>query len=99
MKQQPALYWLVPVIAVLALLAASFGLFTPGNGNITSFTTARGQTVEIWGQGLYKYDTPTGGIGFTAADGITLALAIPILVISILMYRRGSLAGGLLLTV
>ena len=98
MKQQSALYWLVPLIAVLALLAAGFGLFTPNDGTPVSFTTARGETVELWGQGLYKYDTPIGATGFTAADVITLFLAIPILVVSLFMYRRGSVKGGLLLT-
>ena len=98
MKQQTTLYWLVPLIAVLALLAAGFGLFTPDDGNLISFTTARGETVEVWGRGLYKYDTPIGATGFTAADVITLVFAIPVLLISIFMYRRGSLKGGLLLT-
>jgi hypothetical protein len=98
MKQQSALYWLVPLIAILALLAASFGLFTPGDGYLISFTTARGETVKVWGQGFYEYDTPIVATGFTAADIITLSLALPTLVISILMYRRGSLRGGLLLT-
>ena len=97
MKQQPALYWLVPLIAVLALLAASFGLFTPNDGNLISFTTVRGETVEVWGQGIYKYDTPIGATGFTAADVITLFLAVPTLLISFFMYRRGSVKGGLLL--
>ena len=98
MKQQTALYWLVPLIAGLALVAASIGLFTPGNGTPISFTTVREETVEIWGQGFYKFDTPIGATGFTAADLITLALAIPTLAISILLYQRGSLKGGLLLT-
>jgi hypothetical protein len=98
MKQQPALTWLIPLIAVLALLSASFGLFTPAEGDLFSFTTVRGETVEVWGQGLYRYDTPIGATGFTAADVITLVLAIPTLVISFLMYRRGSIKGGLLLT-
>jgi hypothetical protein len=97
MKKQPALNWLVPLITVLALIAAGFGLFTPGDGSLISFTTVRGDTVEVWGQGLYKYDTPIGATGFTAADMITLILAIPILVISFFMYRRDSLKGGLLL--
>jgi len=97
MKNQPALNWLVPLIIVLASLSATFGLFTPNDGNTLSFTTARGETVEVWGQGLYKYDTPIGATGFTAADVITLVLAIPILLISFFMYRRGSLRGGLLL--
>lgn len=98
MKQQPALNWLVPLIAILALLAAGTGLFTQDDGSPFSFTTARGETVQIWGQGLYKYDTPIGATGFTAADVITLVLAIPILVISFFMVRRGSRKGGLLLT-
>lgn len=98
MKQQSALYWLIPLIAVLALLAASIGLFTPSDGNVIPFTTVREETVEVWGQGFYKFDTPIGATGFTAADLITLVLAIPVLIVSILMYRRGSLKGGLLLT-
>jgi hypothetical protein len=98
MKQYSALNWLIPLIVVLALIATGFGLFTPGDGNRISFTTVRGETVEVWGQGLYKYDSPLGATGFTAADVITLVLAIPILVISFLLYRRGSLKGGFLLT-
>jgi hypothetical protein len=98
MKKQTALNWLVPLIVVLALFSASLGLFIKNDGTPILFTTARGETVEVWGQGLYQYDTPLGATGFTAADVITLALAIPILVVSILMYRRGSLAGGLMMT-
>lgn len=98
MKQQPALNWLVPLITVLALLAAGLGLFIPSEGSLVSFTTARGETVEIWGQGLYKYDTPIGATGFTAGDMITLILAIPALIVSFFLYRRGSLRGGLILT-
>jgi hypothetical protein len=86
------------LIAVLALASAAFGLFTPRDGNIYTFTTTRGETVELWGQGLYRFDTPIGASGFLAGDIVTLALAIPILLISFTMYRRGSLKGGLLLS-
>jgi hypothetical protein len=98
MKQYSALNYLVLLVAVLAILAASFGLFTPDHGSIVSFTTARGVTAELWGQGFYKYDTPIGASGFMASDVVTLFLAIPILLISFVMYRRGSLKGGFLLT-
>jgi len=98
MKNQSALNWLIPLIAVLTLLAASIGFFYPGEGNTFSFLTVRGETVQIWGQGWYRYDTPIGALGFKAGDLITLFLAIPLLVISFLLYRRGSLRGGLLLT-
>ena len=36
-------------------------------------------------------------MGFRAADAITLVLAIPLLVVSTVLYRRGSLKGGLVL--
>jgi hypothetical protein len=98
MKQQSALYWLVPLIVIFAAVVAGFGLFHQDGGASFSFMTVRGETVQIWGQGQYKYDPPIGALGFTAADLVTLVLAIPLLVLSILLYRRDSLRGGLLLT-
>jgi len=97
MKPQSALNWLVPLIIILALTAAGTGLFYSGQGNIFRFTTVRGEVVEIWGQGWYRYDTPIGALGFTAADLVTLIIAIPVLAISFVLYRRGSLRGGFLL--
>lgn len=98
MKQQPILSWLVPLIAVLALFAAGIGLFYPDTGSSFSFMTVRGEPVQIWGQGWYRYDTPIGALSFKAGDLITLFLAIPALIISFVLYRQGSLRGGLLLT-
>ncbi|HUE97926.1 MAG TPA: hypothetical protein VMN99_01655 [Anaerolineales bacterium] len=97
MKNQSALNWIVPLIAALALFAAGIGLFSPNEGNSFSFMSVRGETVQIWGQGWYRYDTPIGALGFKAGDLITLFLAIPLLLISFVLYRRGSLRGGLLL--
>lgn len=97
MKKLAILNNLIPLITILALISTSFGLFTPRGGKIYSITTARGETVELWGQGLYRFDTPIGASGFLAGDIVTLALAIPVLLIAFRMYRRSSLKGGLLL--
>jgi hypothetical protein len=97
MKNQSALSWLVPLIVVPALCAAGIGLFAPNPGSPFSFTTVRGETVQIWGQGWYRYDTPIGALGFKAGDLITLFLAIPVLIVSFVLYRQGSMRGGLLL--
>lgn len=98
MKTSKIVVWLSWLIAALALVAAAIGLFYQDGGAAFSFTTLRGQIVQIYGQGLYRYDTPLIAVGFRAADAVTLVLAIPLLVISTLLYRRGSLKGGLLLT-
>jgi hypothetical protein len=90
--------WLALPVVVLALIAAGVGLLYQDNGSAYTFTTLRGQSVQIYGQGLYRYDTVLGAVGYRAADAVTLVWAVPLLVLSIWLYRRGSLRGGLLLT-
>lgn len=89
-----ALSWL---IAILALVAALAGIFYQDGGQIFQLKTLRGETVPIWGQGLYHYDGPIVAVGFMAADGITIVLAIPFLLVSTILYGRASLTGGMLL--
>jgi hypothetical protein len=98
MKTSKAVIWLSSLIVVLALVAAGIGLFWQDGASPFSFMTLRGQIVQIYGQGLYHYDTPLLALGNRAGDAVTLIVGIPLLVVSMLLYRRGSLRGGLLLT-
>lgn len=93
-----AVVGLAALIAVLALVAAGVGLFWQDGGRPFTFTTLRGQAVQIYGQGLYRYDTLFSGAAYRATDAVLLVLGIPLLIVSALLYRRGSLHGGLLLT-
>ncbi len=98
MKTSKTVIWLSALIAGLALIAAAVGLLAQAAGSPFTFTTVRGVTVQLYGQGWYRLDTPIGAVGFMAADLVTLLLAIPLLVIAALLYQRGSLKGGLLLS-
>jgi hypothetical protein len=98
MKSSKMVIWLSWLIAALALVAAGIGLFYQDGGRSFSFTTVHGQTVQIYGQGLYRYDIPLTAVGYRAGDAVTLVLAVPLLIISLLLYGRGQLRGGLLLT-
>ena len=93
-----AVTWLAAVIALLASAAASYGLssWTPGGSPET--LTVRGDRVFLYGRGLYRYDTLLIGAGFAGVDAVTLAVAVPLLVIAVVLYRRGSVRGTLLLT-
>jgi hypothetical protein len=97
MRVSSTITWLSALIAVLALVAAGSGLFWQGEGDTFTFTTLRGETVEMYGRGLYRYDTLFTGAGNRGTDAITLLLGIPSLLLSLRLYRRGSLRGGLLL--
>jgi len=98
MKSSKTLVMLSALIAVLALVAAGAGLFWQDGGSPFSFTTLRGQTVQMYGRGLYRYDTSFRAPVLRGTDAVMLFVCIPLLVVSILLYRRGSLRGGFLLT-
>ncbi len=98
MKVFKSVSWLSAVITGLALIAAGAGLLGQPGGSAFSITTMRNVTVQLYGQGWYRLDTPIAAVGFMAGDVVTLAIAIPLLVISTLRYRRGSLKGGFLLS-
>jgi hypothetical protein len=93
-----ALSLLAGLVALLALGATLVGLFWPEGNGPFSLQTVRGETVQLFGQGIYRYDTLFQGAINRGTDAVTLALGIPLLVCSTLLYRRGSLRGRLLLT-
>ncbi len=97
MKVSGAVMWLSSLVLVLAIVAAGAGLLYDDAGSSFPFTTLRGQTVQIYGHGLYRYDTVLIAVGFRVADAVTLIWAVPLLALSIWSYRRGSLRGGLVL--
>ena len=73
-------------------------MFWQDGGSPFPFTTLRGQPAQIYGQGLYRYDSVLIATGYRVADAFTLVVAIPLLVLAVLLYRRSSLIGRLLLT-
>lgn len=98
MKQKSALNWLVSLVALLALVAAGAGLFYQTDGEPYPYTNHRGETVMLTGRGLYAYDTVSFNAQMQANDFVTLALGLPLLLVSAWLARRGSLRGHLLLT-
>lgn len=98
MKVSNTLVLLSGLIVVLALVASSVGLFYQDGGSAFSITTVRGEIVQLYGQGLYRNEIMRDGVGFKGVDLFVLLVAVPLLIVSTLFYRRGSLRGGLLLT-
>jgi hypothetical protein len=98
MKYQSALRWLIPLIGILALVAAGTGLFYQTDGQPYPFTSLRGEGVMIYNQGLYQYETISSAAQAKANDLVTLVLGLPLLAVSTWLAFRGSLRGRLLLT-
>jgi hypothetical protein len=98
MKHQSALKYLIPLIGLLALFAASAGLFYQTPGAPYAYTNHRDEHVMLNGRGLYYYDTVSMAAQQQGNDIITLFVGLPILAISTWLAFRGSLRGRLLLT-
>jgi hypothetical protein len=97
MKQNSTLNWLAPLIAILAIITAGVVLFSQGGDGPFHFTTIYGDTVEIYGQGIYHHDSSFVAALFKGTDAVTLFVGIPLLLVSYLSHRRGSLRGSIFL--
>jgi len=86
------------LIATLAIIVAGLGVFWQGEGQKSEFLTLRGETVTIQGHGLYQYETVSIAAQAIAQDIVTLLIGIPLLVISMILFKKGSLQGKLLLS-
>ncbi|MBE0684813.1 MAG: hypothetical protein IH585_02320, partial [Anaerolineaceae bacterium] len=94
-NKKSGLAWLIPLIAVLALVTTITGLFVQGGEGPYTFTNRYGHEVEMYGKGLYQYDSRLVGAGFKGTDVVTLTIAIPMLLLSYRQYRRGILRGSI----
>jgi hypothetical protein len=62
-----------------------------------AFTAVTGEGVDLHGGGLYEHDSLSHGASFRGTDSVTLAVVLPLLLVSAMLYSRGSIRGALLL--
>lgn len=96
MNKSTVVAWLSWLIAGLALVAAAAGLLWQDDGAASTFTTVRGQTALIYGEGLYRYDSLFTGAGNKGLDVLILVFGVPLPVVVSVVSWRGSLRGRLL---
>lgn len=97
MKTNKTSVHLATLITVLVLVAAGVGLFWQTPGQSYEFTSLRGELITIYGRGLYRHDSLSMAAQGKAQDTVTLLLGLPLLVTGIILARKGSLRGTLLL--
>lgn len=96
-QNKSAIFWLAWMIALLAASYAGIGLFSQGGAGPFQFTTLHGQTVEIYGWGVYRYDSAFKAAILRGTDAVTLFVAVPALILANFFSWRGSQRGRLLL--
>lgn len=94
MNKNNALNYLIPLVILAALIAASAGLITSGGPGAYTVSNLHDKQVEIYGSGIYRFDTHFRAPIFRGTDAITLFVALPLLVLAFIRYRKGSLKGA-----
>jgi hypothetical protein len=84
------------VAAAGAAVAAASGLLVAPDP--TPFVSVHGQQVQLFGAGAYAHDSLFAGAGNRGTDLVTLLLVLPVLLVTLVGQRRGSLRAALLLT-
>jgi hypothetical protein len=86
------------LILILGAFAAAMGLFWQTDGQPYEVQSLRGETVTMYGKGLYRYDTLLAASQAVGQDAVTLFISVPLLAVSLWLARRGLMRGKLLLT-
>jgi hypothetical protein len=89
---------LVLLIIALSFFASGYGAFSNQGDGQSKYKSINGESITLYGKGLYKNDSVSMASQAIAQDYVTLFLGIPLLLISLFLSRRGLLKGRLLLT-
>lgn len=98
MKYKKVINLLVFLIIILSIFSSIVGTFSKAGPGEYQIETFRGETIKIYGKGLYRDNSISAVSQGIAQDIVTLILGVPLLFISLYKMNRGSLKAKLLLT-
>ncbi|MCF7859394.1 MAG: hypothetical protein K9N07_08780 [Candidatus Cloacimonetes bacterium] len=90
MNQKQTITILVVFIIVLSALTSSLGIFSNDGSGTYQYESIRRQIVDIYGKGIYQHMSSDVAVQGIAQDYITLFAAIPLLLISLIGFRKKS---------
>ncbi len=97
MKYQKSVSILILFIAMLSLLAGIMGILSMGGSGTRAFISLNGDTVYLYGKGIYINDSVAAAAQAIAQDWVTVVLGIPLLILSCIFSRKKSLRARILL--
>ena len=93
MKYKKSITNIALIIFVLATITSSYGIFSGGISSKKEIQAISGQTVKLYAKGLYKNDSVSCGSQAVGQDIVTLVMGLPLLLISVFIYRKNLLKG------
>jgi hypothetical protein len=97
MKREHTITIIVLLIALISALASACGIISDDGPGMFTYESIRGQTIEIYGRGVYRHMSADVAVQGIAQDYVTLFVAIPLLMLSLIGYRKRSLRAHFLM--
>jgi hypothetical protein len=98
MKFKKQITVLVLIICTTSVITTLLGIFSNGGKGSYTYKTIRGETIEIYGKGLYRHMSADVAIQGIAQDYVTLLIGIPLLLFGLVYCRKGNVKAKFLLT-
>lgn len=86
------------LIIVISLIVSLAGIISQDGSEIHSVENVYGETIDLYGKGIYKMNSVSVAAQGIASDWATALIAVPILFMAIRSYKKGSVRGELMLT-
>lgn len=87
------------IIIILGIVTSSAGLLYKTAGKAFNYVNQYGDTVKIYGQGLYAHDSILKASGFRGTDFTIIFIVVPLLVITLVLdIKKKSLKSRMALT-
>jgi hypothetical protein len=97
MKYRKYVGILVAFIAVLSLLAGIISILPTTGTGVHTFSSFHGDTVQIYGKGIYSNDSVAAAVQAIAQDWVTVFLGVPLLSLSCYFAGKSSLRARIVL--
>jgi len=97
MKNQKSITILTTIIIFLSAFVAFTGILSSGGPGSFEYESIRGETVEIYGVGVYRHMSAEVAPQGIAQDVVTLIIGLPLLLFSLVYARKGSLKARFIL--
>lgn len=97
MRFKKTISLLVICIVILSLVTSLIGIFSNQSSEKNEFKSLYGETIKLYGKGIYQNDSISMVAQGKAQDIVTVFLGIPLLMISLYLSRKGLIKGRLLL--
>ncbi|GAB3176108.1 hypothetical protein [Telluribacter humicola] len=97
MSQRKTVAALAICIAIAAVIAATTGIVSSQGPGPYQYPSIRGESVTIYGKGIYQHMSAEVAIQGIAHDYVTLFIGVPLLLLSLIWAGKNSLKGRFLL--